>query len=197
MINEIEDAILERIKAAHDGGHLPYKLKTIETWGGDIGDDLRKIVKSFPAIWVIFAGERKGKRSRNTQEYHARYNVVVAAQSLRNEKRARKGDVGSYQMIKDVKALLDNQKLGLEIAPLTADSATALVNENSSKHMASIYGIEFSTSYWADLIDDAGALDDFSTFHSNWDIPPHGNVGNETIPDDENADATDHITLGD
>lgn len=36
--------------------------------------------------------------------------------------------------------------------------------------------------------------DDFKTFHANWDIPLHGNVGPD-LPDDAHADATDHITL--
>lgn len=38
------------------------------------------------------------------------------------------------------------------------------------------------------------AVDDFRIFHANWDIPPIGNVGPE-IPDDDNADATDHVIL--
>lgn len=197
MITEIESAIIARIQSAHDAGVLGYGLKKIGTWGGDNTDDLRNFVKDFPAIWVIYAGERPGRHTSQNQEQIARFNIIVAAQSLRNEAEARRGAgarVGTYQMIKDCKALILNQTLGLDITPIKPVGVTPLLNEQAGQHLASLYGLEVETRYNDDQIGDTSDLDIFETFHANWDVPVFGNVGPE-LPDDDNADATDHVTL--
>ena len=141
---------------------------------------MRKLIKDFPAVWVIYAGETSGKHTSKAQAQNARFNIIVAAKSLRNEKEARRGstgNVGSYQILKDVKALISNNSLGLEISPIKPKQITPLLNEKSGQHLASLYGIEVTTTYYENQVGDTTGLDDFSTFHANWDIPPHGNVG--------------------
>ena len=198
MIGEIEQAIIDRIKAAQAADVLGYKLKTIGTWGGDNSDDLRRLVKSFPAVWVIYAGETPGRHTSRYQEYTARFNIVIAAQSLRNEKQARRGssgNVGSYQILQDVKSLILNSRLALDIQPVRPGRVTPLINEKSNEHLASLYGLEVSVVYREDQVGETNSLDDFNTFHANWDLPEFGNVGQDGIPDDENADSTSHLTL--
>tara|TARA_B100000686_G_scaffold348019_1_gene438074 strand:+ start:495 stop:1100 length:606 start_codon:yes stop_codon:yes gene_type:complete len=198
MIGQIEQAIIDRIDAANDAGVLGYKLKNVGTWGGDNSDDLRRFIKSFPAVWVIYAGEAPGRHTSRNQEYTARFNIIVAAQSLRNEKQARRGsigNVGSYQVLQDVKALILNNRLGLDIQPVKPGRVTPLINEKSDGHLASLYGLEVSVTYRQDQIGETDELNDFNSFHVNWDLPAFGNVGQNGIPDDDNADSTSHLNL--
>lgn len=199
MIGTIEQAIIDHIKAAEAAGALGYELKTVASYGGELTDDLNRIVHQFPAIWVIYSGEKAGQAFSNTQQADAKYSVIVGAKSLRNEKSARKGSgtgVGSYQMARDMKALLTGETFGLDISPLRFSAILPLFNDRSDKGLASIYKVDFLVEYPETLVDDTAidGLDDFETFHSNWDVPAHGNVGPE-IPDDDNADATDTVTL--
>ena len=54
--------------------------------------------------------------------------------------------------------------------------------------------LDLTTRHYPATPDDPASLNDFATFHVNWDIPVFGNVLTP-LPADETADATDHITL--
>lgn len=199
MIGAIENAMIEAVESAQNNGALGYTLKKIDTYGGDLSDDINHVIRNFPAVWFIFIGAQKNRSvGRGAFEYILRFNAIVAASSLRNEKISRHGtdgEVGSYQIMEDIIYILAGKSHGLDISELEPGQITPLVNERSNQHLASIYGIEFTTRAVIDtgLISDS--LDDLEIFHSNWDVPVLGNVGEEGIPDDDNADATDHITL--
>jgi phage gp37-like protein len=130
MIAELEDAIVARIQAAQAAGLWPYKLLTIETYGGQISEDTQSTFR-FPAVFVSFTRLKKlgdlGERAR-----HARVHLVlyVAARNPRNERATRHGDMhepGSYQIAEDMIALLENQRLGMPMTkPLTAEEIETL-----------------------------------------------------------------------
>lgn len=199
MIGAIENAMIETVQAAQDNDMLGYQLKKIDTYGGDLNDEISRVIRNFPAVWFIFIGARKHRNiGRGAVEYIGRFNAIAAADSLRNEKAARhgtEGKVGSYQILLDVIRLLGGKDLGLEISELEPGQITPLVNERSAQLLASVYAVEFTTRFVIDFGLAAPAPDNFETFHANWDVPVLGNVGEEGIPDDDNADATDHITL--
>jgi phage gp37-like protein len=133
MISEIENAILARITAAHDGNVLGYKLKKIATYGGEFSDGLDKIAgKLFPFILVAFAGCARQSHTNARIKFSGKWVVFCGASNLRNEAAARhgaEGKVGSYQIVKDVVQLLANQKLGLDIDPIIPQSVQAISND--------------------------------------------------------------------
>lgn len=196
MISTIENAIINRIKAAQDAeGGLGYKLKKIDTYGGEFSDGLERIVKDFPAVLVAFNGAPLHQENRASFTFKATFGVICCAVSLRNEQAARHGKagkIGSYQLVTDMLALLSGQKLGLDIKPLVPREIRALVNDKAESQLASVYAIDFETVFALDAAAASG-LADFETFHGDWDIPPHGNV-QPPMPA-ATADATDHITL--
>ena len=207
MIGEIEDAILKRINLANNSGLLGYKLMKVASYGGEFAEGIAALVRQFPAVLVLFGGMREINSTNTRTQYRATYLVAVGAKSLRNESESRLGKdakPGSYQIVEDMCALLRGQKLGVAITPMKVTSVRALSNDRANNQLASIYGIDIETTFWADdslTIDQLNALNpdgqpigDFQTLHVNWDVAPAVTPA-PTLPDDEKANATDHIEM--
>ena len=116
MIGELEDAIVARIVAAQAAGLWPYKLLTVETYGGQIDENTQSTFR-FPAVFVAFTRMKKkgelGERARLASVHLVLY---VAARNPRNERATRHGDMhepGSFQIAEDLIALLEGQRLGM------------------------------------------------------------------------------------
>lgn len=200
MISTIENAMIARIQAAMDapeGTGLGYRLKKLATYGGEFSDGIDRIVRDFPAVLIAFNGAQLVKEFSHSGKFKATFGVMVAAASLRNEKSARHGGigaVGSYQLITDVLALLSWQRLGLSITPLAPRTIQPLMNDKAGNQLASVYAIDFETTF--DLVPvDSATLDDFATFHADWDIPPHGNVTRPLPAEEADARTTVHLPI--
>jgi phage gp37-like protein len=116
MVGELEDAIVARINLGQANALWPYKLMTVETYGGQIAEDTQSVFR-FPAVFVAFTGSRLLKRmGERTRLMQFGVTLYVAARNPRNERATRHGDmheVGSYQIAEDMIALLETQSLGL------------------------------------------------------------------------------------
>lgn len=197
IISQIEDGIIGLVQAAQDEDALGYKLKKLATYGGEFSDGVDQMVRNFPAVLVIFAGATRISKTNNRTKFAARFGLICCAKNLRSEEAARGGDsskVGSYKIALDMVLLLMGQTFNLEIDPLTIEAINPLSNDKSDKQLASIYGVDISTTFEVEGGVDPERLGVFETFHANWDIPVFGNVP-LPIPADDKADATDHITL--
>jgi len=185
MIAAIEDGIVERIKAASTGGVLGYALKEVKTYGGELDEDgLREVVKRYPAVWVVWAGSRFTEKARGLWWEDATFAVIVATKSLRNEQARRHGapgEVGSYQIVKDVKALLGGNALGLDIQPLQPTAGRSLFQGVKDKQPLSLYAVDFLARFITEQPETAG-LDDFATFHADWDLPPFAPKPEDPLP---------------
>ncbi|PIW30921.1 MAG: hypothetical protein COW30_00985 [Rhodospirillales bacterium CG15_BIG_FIL_POST_REV_8_21_14_020_66_15] len=210
MIGAMEQALVDRVKTAGDGGALGYAIRTVASYGNELDDPLAELVKGqFPAVWFVFRGRTRPRPAAGGAfEAQTTFAGLVATQNRRNERARRRGatgDVGSYQILEDVEALIAGQTLGLDfltrpIEPGTIDNV--LNGKPAGKLNVSIYAIEFILSHYVGVTPDAQGLDDFATLHVDWDIPPHGNVttqdpagnGGKHLPA-ENPDAEDATTL--
>lgn len=197
MIDQIEDGMIARMKAASDAGELGYRYKTLTTYGGELDDSvLREVIRRVPAAWVVYAGERLTNRGAGRFDAEPRFSVMVGAESLRNEASSRRGDgtePGAYQLVRDVKTLLAWQTLGLDIEPLVLREVRTLFNGRIRDNKMAIFAVEFTTDYGNTFVQDT-AIDDFTKFHADWDVPTFGD--HTTVPlDAANADATDDVSL--
>lgn len=207
MIGAIENAIMEQVRAASDAGVLGYRFKTVASYAGEFDDDMRELAQSFPAFFIGFSHEADPERvGSHEYKYRPVFRAVVAARSLRNEKATRHGaagEIGSYQLLIDARALLIGQTLGLDIEDLVPGASAVLINgtrrspdSRGSKpagERMSVIGFELSTAYVAEPRQPTD-LADFTTFHADWDIPPH--EGHDAVPlAAGEADATDKVTL--
>lgn len=196
MIGQIENKIIDLIKAASDSNQLGYKLRSVKTYGGEMNDGLNAVVKTLPAIWVIFKSKEQVSKLGAKIKWETTFSILCAAKSLQNEHQSRHGSgekVGSYQMIEDVTRLLVDENLGLEIDGLTPLRVFPVMNDKKDQDLASIYALEVKTRYSDTYTPPSGALDDFEQMGVDWDIPPLGNV-TQPLPS-ANADASDLITL--
>lgn len=197
MIGSIEQAILDRLQAAADAGTLGYAWGALASYGGELDEDVPTLLTRgrFPAAWAVFAGDRRRDHPKG-EVRETRFSLIVAARAGRNEAERRRGAadrVGAYQLVEDARALLAGQTLGLDIEPITVAGVRTLFNGASKSQRLAVYALDLVTGYLAEAPVDVDVLDDFTTFHADWDIPPHGNVA-APLPAEE-ADATDTITL--
>ncbi len=124
--------------------------------------------------------------------HHPQFTVFVCQKNRRNEAAQRRGaldKVGTYQMVEDIRALLCGQDFSLACDPIRPGAVRSILQDKA----ASIYALELHTSYDTNpRAVDAASLGDLSTFHADWDIPPHGNVA-PPLPA-ASADAGDTLT---
>lgn len=196
-ISAIEAAIMARIA----GAGLPY-LRTVATYGGELDDDLATAIRRFPAVWVAFKGEGEGQRlttSGSVYRIPATWTVLAAARNLRSEAATRKGDavnVGTYQMLVDLRALLAGQDLDLPIESLRPGRVQSLTNSRFQGQGVSIYAQDWHTRYDVRVAErGTGASMDASGKPAQ--LPPLTQLGlnYHLSPDDGLADAVDLITL--
>lgn len=205
-IGEIEAAIVKRLQEKLAKDKSGYTVQKIDTYGGELTEEIERAIASFPAILVVYTGASVVSATTQSAKVRHAFNIIICAQSLRNEKTSRHsaaGKVGSYQMISDTLAVLIGQKLkvenpntdpvGIPMTPLTFRAVRPLMNDRADGQLASIYSIDLDTDVTASM-QPSDNLADFITFHANWDIPPLGNV-QPPLPADDTADATDHVTL--
>lgn len=192
MIGSIEQAIVDRVRSASEAGALGYQLRTVASYGGELAD-LAIAVRSFPAVWVAFAGERRAQPAGPGYQHDGIFTLFVGVQSRRGDRAARlgvDGEPGSLQVLEDVRAILAGDTLGLEIGPLTPVQARSV----SQAPDVSVYAFDLSTQWISTAAPATGGEPaDFLRLHLDWDIPPHGNVV-APLPADE-ADAQADVTL--
>lgn len=201
LIGTIEDAIISRIKAAHDDGTLGYTLRKIDTYGGEFAEAIERAAKKFPAVICVYNGDTLDLQ-RSTQVTDVRiYNFILfcCAVSLRNESATRKGAggrVGSYQLADDMRALFREVSLpGFDAEPVRVISVRSVMNDKPAGQLASIYAVDLQLTVFAEDAPDTASLDRFAAFHANWDIPAFRDDIQSPLPADDKADATDHVIL--
>lgn len=184
MINEIENAILETVKNASGMAYL----KTRATYGGELDDDLDKVVRSYPAFWVLYGGSAKPiKMGPEKWKVPATFVTMVAARNLQNESSARKGsalEIGTYEMLKHVRTLMLGQDFGLPIDHFEPGVVRTLYNTKIRNSGLSVFSQEWTTFY----IDKKPTVDEgyLLKVGLNYFIKPG----------DDTADASDLVTLG-
>lgn len=195
MITVIEDTIIARIKSAADATPgLGYKLKEIASYGGELDEDLARVVPSFPAVWVTFGGIKSSTKMNTAGtkwRTQATFVTLVGARNLRGERATRHGlsvggvlhEVGTYQMLMDLRTILLGSDLGLPITKLQPGAVRSLRHQKGISVLAREWHTEFVESMPREAFD-----------------PSHGDFLSVGIdyylqPDDGVADASSLITL--
>ncbi|EEZ5537909.1 DUF1834 family protein [Shigella sonnei] len=149
MITEIENAVIDRLKAG-----MGRMVRDVVSYGGEL-DDIGEIVRALPAAWVTFGGITHTKAvstSNKRFRTHGRFVVMVGDYNARCEVAGRQGgvridEVGCYRMIYAVRRLLMMQSLGLDITPFQPGKVRTLFNTRMNEKALSVFAIEFDTSW--------------------------------------------------
>lgn len=176
----IEDAIVAKVIAASDADALGYKFKTVKSYGGELDMKLAELARTkFPACLVVFKDESEPIQRGIGEVYRVTFTMICGTKSYRNEKETRHGiagEVGGLQVVKDVRALLKDQDLGLEITEIKIGATKTLANGKFAGQFAAVYSFDVTTEYLAEQPVDPSTLNDFKHFHVDWDLPPTGDV---------------------
>lgn len=167
-ISVIEEAIISRIREAVKAGAFGYDIPVIESYGGQVDENVPHLIKSRGrACWVTYAGE---KALEDAKEAEADFVIIAYVRDNVCEKSSRYK--GANQMISDIKRLLIRQRLGLNITPLEFVEVVPLTNAVLEKYYTTIYALRFRTVYREDpAADDGdGKLSEFLRVGSRWTI---------------------------
>jgi len=140
-ITEIEDAIISTLKASEMGAYCK-KIDSYQIEGGDLEEQIRLFSLQLPCALVMFSGGEFSHQLSGVQDEEMSFSILVCAQSMRGGGDPRRGAVGTYQMLDDLRSTLSGQTCGLQIAPLLPVRRAPEVNTK----MFSAYSIEFKTS---------------------------------------------------
>jgi phage gp37-like protein len=123
-IVEIEDALVARIQ-----GEVPG-LALVETYAGQVEDDLRHLAYRFPAVLIALqARKREPDLEEFGQVYGFNYvfDLLVCCRNLRGEAAGRREAGGIYQILDGLQTALMGQTLGLAILPLEFQGEEAVM----------------------------------------------------------------------
>lgn len=184
-IHEIENAVIERIKAAN----LPY-LRFVGSYGGELMGDWQSVIRSLPAVWVTFKGSGTPaplNTAHTRWRVELRFTTIVAAKSLRSEKATRHGgehSIGTYQMLNDIGRIIALQDFNLDgVDYLRPREIRSLFNAGTGAQALSVFAQNWTTLVDIHLQEPCAAplspsLPDDAPADSTGYLPPAG----ETFP---------------
>lgn len=190
-VRQIEQAIVAQLRAVPRA----YSGLEVESYAGQLDDELFEWVRRLPATWVTFGGVPETKRTGvHSHIMRGTFEVLCAQRTLR-ENTARLNDatrgaaVGVYELLEDNKLALVNQKLALPIDPILPGQIRAVMKGLVRGEPMAIYAQEFHTS-WMEVYPDPDAVPagNLVTVGLNYFLRPQHN------PATDPADKTDLVT---
>lgn len=149
IVSEIENASVAALQAAATA----FRVDTIESYGGQLDDELLEWVRRLPAIWVVFAGADKpvAKNTAKTQWlYSATFTVFVAQRNLAGNKALRQGDAnnpGTYALMALANAALLGKDLGLAIEAFQPGPVRSVFSAVVNRDAVMVYALNFQTRF--------------------------------------------------
>lgn len=146
-ITEIEDAIINTLKASDMAAYCK-KIDSYQIEATDLEEQIRIFAGQLPCALIVYSGSPEFIYSLSgVQDMPMTFSILLCAQSLRGKGEARRGPsagsgLGTYQMIDDLRKILTNNQVGLNIDPLTLTKVEPEINTKNF----SAYSMEFKTS---------------------------------------------------
>lgn len=115
---QYEIAVLEKLNGLHvdHGGYL----KTLQAYAGDLTTDtaLEQFIRGFPGLLVLIQSSDYYQQNNCFWRQEVKVALLVGARSWRSQGEARGDSTGISKIKADIRDLLLNTRLGLEIRPL-------------------------------------------------------------------------------
>lgn len=166
---------------------LGYRLRQVESYKGQLNGGPKRVaelIRETPAVWICF---ENAKPQPASGLWEGTFVAVCVTKNARNEKAARHGagdgEVGVYQVSKDVAALLDGQTFGVpHLEAMRCANIDAPFNAEFENTRAAIMVLTFQASWDPDgftgVAGDAPSYPPgreagrFAHFNADWDVPP-------------------------
>ena len=142
-VTEVEDAIIAALKASEMGEYCK-KIDSFQIEGGDLEEQIKLFAAQLPCALIVFSEGTINRFPSKRVEMEMRFQILVAAESLRGKGKSRRGLVGTYKMTNDLVfgEALTGKRLGLEIDPLFPTRVSVEINRAGF----SAYSVEFVTA---------------------------------------------------
>ena len=176
MLVEIENAVIKRLE---DNGLDVQELDLKGTGDGSEAEAVKRC--KLPAVFVALAGGRFEKKSDFLSRMEARILVAVA---FKHAVSGRKRRHGAYVSLEAIAGLLANQKLGLDIDPITPGRWYDITDRALAQAGIALYQVEMNTFFDFETVETI-ALHDLLLIHVDYDL----------AAGDGEPGATDDITL--
>jgi phage gp37-like protein len=139
-ITEIEDAIINTLKTSDMGAYCK-KIDSYQIEEGDLEEQIRLFAGQLPCVLVVYSIGDFVHHPNKQQDKEMIFSILVCAQSMRGGGESRRGTVGTYKMLDDLRLTLTGKRLELTIDPLMPVNEKAEVNTK----MFSAYSMDFKT----------------------------------------------------
>lgn len=139
-ITEIEDAIIANLKSSAMGDYCK-KITSYQIEGGDLEEQIRIFSGQLPCALVVYSSGDFSHYPNKQQDKEMIFSILVCAQSLRGGGESRRGLIGTYKMLDDLRSILTGQKCDLAIDPLMPVKEAAEINTK----IFSAYSMDFRT----------------------------------------------------
>ena len=141
-IEQIEDAIINELQPIK----ADLGVRAIKSYQGELEseDDINRLVRLFPAIYVVYGGSEYAEHGARKIE-KMRYILFVCDKSLRADEEARRGGAknpGTYAMLNAIRDSLFGSMLSMDIFPITLLRETPVWFSRG----ISIYSAEYETA---------------------------------------------------
>lgn len=158
IYTRVERAIVDRLRLG-----LARMVRTCESYGGELDDDLANVITQLPAVWVTFGGIRD---TRPVSTARAKYRatgtwVVMIGEktAVRSNRTGRQGgalitEVGTYPLLYAVRRLLSGQELGLPIDRLKPGRVRTLFNTRVAQTPMTAFAAEFHADWIEAALED-------------------------------------------
>jgi phage gp37-like protein len=180
MIGTTEDNLIALVKA-----EFGSKLRLVDSLPGDWSDDmLKSLIISAPAVYLAFLGGPKITNSDTIVGIDSRWSFFAITAHASGQKARRRGDslqIGAYEIISRLIPVVHNHTVP-DIGTITLVSIDDLFNGNIDSKGVSLWAALFTMPMYFDPSTNLGSLDDFETFHADWDI---AGLGGEIRPETE------------
>ena len=136
IFEEIEDAITAKLKTVQG-------IKTVETYAGQLEDEIERLPVRFPAVYIVYGGSAFEAIDGPNYRENVEFNILVCGKNLRGQADSRKSELGAYKILTNVLEALVNEDFDIEIEQLCPVSVKLVA---VTKGIA-IYGIDFKTGF--------------------------------------------------
>ncbi|GCL64318.1 phage protein Gp37 [Pseudaquabacterium pictum] len=168
-----EAAVLAKVRSVFGN-----RVRTVGVLPGEFSDELlRSMLTLAPFVLLHFNGGTNPRPGAQTAGINAQWEVYVGTAHASGPDARRLGDalqIGTYEMLQLVCANLHNLDAG-DDGSLQLQRVENLFTGAVDRQGLTVYGAIFSQPMQFDLTLPQG-LDDFETFHAQYDVPPHSTL---------------------
>lgn len=139
-IEQIEDAIIAKLQAS---APLAAMCKTIASYQGEIDDliaQTSQLIIPLPAVYVLYGGSDYDELANRSYDDEMTFTVIPIAKDLRGDQKLK---AAMYPILKEIKAVLIDNSLGLDIEPIHP----VRIEPTLITKLFSIYSFDIKTSF--------------------------------------------------